>query len=68
MLYKNTVYAMDAPSHQELESVRRASDEPEDCVVHWQSAFGLIVIAVRGGETFVNGDKVVPAGPEKGSS
>lgn len=29
-----------------------------DVVVHWQSAFGLIIIEVRGGRTFVNGDLV----------
>jgi hypothetical protein len=59
---------MDAPSHQELESLRQAGAEPGDYVVQWQSAFGLIVIEVRGGETFVNGDKVLRAGPEQGGA
>jgi hypothetical protein len=56
---------MDAPSHQELQSLRQAGGVQEDYVVHWRSAFGLIVIEVRGGETFVNGDKVVPAISDK---
>jgi hypothetical protein len=55
---------MDAPSHQELQSLRHAAGVQEDYVVHWQSAFGLIVIEVRGGETFVNGEKVVPVTPD----
>ena len=29
--------------------------------VHWQSAFGLIIIETRGGQVFVNGDLVQPA-------
>lgn len=57
---------MDAPAHQELESLRHAAGV-QNYVVHWQSAFGLIVIEVRGGETFVNGQKVVPAVSEKRS-
>jgi hypothetical protein len=52
---------MDAFSHQEPQSLRQAGGVQEDYVVHWQSAFGVIVIEVRGGETFVNGEKVVPA-------
>lgn len=59
---------MDAPSHQELQSLKVATCEQGDCVVYWQSAFGLIVIEVRGGETFVNGDKVMPAAAENRES
>jgi hypothetical protein len=30
-------------------------------VVHWHSAFGTIIIEVREGRVFVNGDEVKPA-------
>jgi hypothetical protein len=48
-----------------LGSPRRISGV--DSVVHWQSAFGLIIIETRGDQVFVNGARVQPAnlGPEK---
>lgn len=55
--------AMDAPSQEELESIRAAGQSsPSDSVVHWQSAFGLVIIEVRDGRVFVNGDLVEPVG------
>ena len=62
---------MDAPSQEELDSLRAAGLSPEaELVVHWQSAFGLIIIEARGGRVFVNAEPVRPAdfGPEKESS
>ena len=59
---------MDAPSQEVMESLQSASRAPQaDVVVHWQSAFGLIIIETRGGQVFVNGDAVRPANfdPEK---
>jgi len=55
---------MDAPSQAELDSLRAASERMgvADSVVHWHSAFGLVVIEVRSGQVFVNGDLVEPAG------
>lgn len=53
---------MDAPSQQELHSLLAAGRPPQgDLVVHWRSAFGLIIIETRGGQVFVNGDPVRPA-------
>jgi hypothetical protein len=53
---------MDAPTQVELNGMRaasaQASSSAADVVVHWQSAFGLIVIEVRRGEMFVNGERV----------
>lgn len=66
--------SMSAPSLAELNPVREAgvgtAPWPRDCVIHWQSAFGLIVIETRGDQVFVNGDPVRPAkpGPEKDSA
>lgn len=55
---------MDAPSQVELTQIRAASasvgTNSGEMTVHWQSAFGLIVIEVRGGDVFVNGQRVVP--------
>lgn len=52
---------MDAPSQAELDSIQAVAQRSgADQVIHWQSAFGLIVIEVRGGEVFVNGQRVVP--------
>lgn len=59
---------MDAPSQEELNSLQTAGRTPQgDSVVHWQSAFGLIIIEVRHGQVFVNGEPVQPAtaGQEK---
>jgi hypothetical protein len=41
-------------------TVRTATADPQpgDFVVHWQSSFGVIVIEVRGGHVYVNGDLV----------
>lgn len=56
---------MSAPSVAELNLVREAGVGATpwlgDCVVHWQSAFGLIIVEVRTGQVFVNGDLVQPA-------
>lgn len=54
---------MDAPSQVELDSLQAAGRAPAqaDSVVHWQSAFGLITIETRGGQVFVNGERVQPA-------
>jgi hypothetical protein len=50
---------MDAPSPEELNSLQSAGGTPEaDSVVHWRSAFGLIIIETRGGHVFVNGQQV----------
>lgn len=51
---------MEGPSEVELQQVRSASlgAHAGDVLVHWQSAFGLIVIEVRQGQTYVNGDLV----------
>lgn len=39
---------MDAPSQEELELLESAGRTPEaDLVMHWQSAFGLIIIETR---------------------
>ena len=62
---------MDAPSQEQLNSLQAAGRTTQaDLVVHWQSAFGLIIIETRGGQVFVNGDPVRPAnlGPDKDSS
>jgi hypothetical protein len=59
---------MDAPSQEELTSLRAARRiSGADSVVHWQSAFGLIIIETRGDQVLVNGAPVQPAnlGPEK---
>lgn len=37
-----------------------------DRLVRWQSAFGLVIIEVRGEQVFVNGDLVETAGQEGG--
>ena len=62
LLYGHTVNAMKAPSKPELHQVMsaKAGSPIRDVVVHWQSAYGLIVVEVRGGQTFVNGDLVEP--------
>jgi hypothetical protein len=64
-LYGRTVSHMAALSQVELNRVRaesaQAGASSVNVVVHWQSAFGLIVIEVRSGEVFVNGDWVEPA-------
>ena len=53
---------MEAPFEVVLQQVRSASlaQVPGDVVVHWQSSFGLIIIGVREGRTYVNGDLVEP--------
>lgn len=60
--------SMNAPSLAELNFVRQAGPGatpwPGDCVVHWQSAFGLIIIEVRAGRVLVNGELVAPAVPD----
>ena len=55
---------MDAPSQQELDALavaQRQTYAEADLVVHWQSAFGFIIIETRGGQVFVNGERVRPA-------
>jgi hypothetical protein len=56
---------MDGPSAVELDEVRAASAGVSpgsgNMVVRWQSTYGLIVIQVRHGEVFVNGERVEPA-------
>ena len=54
---------MEAPSEIELQQVRAATAArpPGDVVVHWHAAFGLIVLEVRSGQVYVNGDLVEPA-------
>lgn len=53
---------MDAPSQEELDSLRAAGLTREaELLVHWRSAFGLIIIETRGDQVFVNGDPVQPA-------
>lgn len=53
---------MNAPSLEELKLVREVATTvtpwPGDYVVHWHSAFGLIIIEVKHGQVFVNGDHV----------
>lgn len=51
---------MEAPSKAELNQVLSASGAGQsgDVVVRWQSTFGLIVVEVRGGQVYVNGDLV----------
>lgn len=52
---------MEAPSPVELREVESASTGAQPSVsVHWQSRFGLIVIEVRQGRAYVNGDLVEP--------
>lgn len=57
---------MDAPSAVELDEVRAAGAVAPpgsgDVVVRWQSAYGVVLIEVRHGEVFVNGERVEPAG------
>jgi hypothetical protein len=63
--------SMNAPSQVELTQVSGAGTKqrPEDYVVHWHSSFGLVVIEVRQGQVFVNGDLVRPAAtPPAGST
>jgi hypothetical protein len=56
-----TVLVMEAPSAAELKLLAASADgQAGDVVVHWQSAFVLIVIEVRGGQVYVNGDLVEP--------
>jgi hypothetical protein len=61
---------MDAPSQEELSSLRAAAARTPaaDPVVHWHSAFGLIVIEVIGEQVFVNGDLVQPAVRDSGAN
>lgn len=61
LLYGRTVSHMEAPSKAEMHEVLSASvgGQPGDVAVRWQSTFGLIVIEVRGGQVYVNGDLVV---------
>jgi hypothetical protein len=56
-------FRMKTPSAAELHELRSACADGggRDVAVHWQSAFGLIVIEVRQGRTYVNGDLVQPA-------
>jgi hypothetical protein len=51
---------MNAPSRTELQKVMgaTANGSQDEYVVQWQSAFGTIVIEVRGEDIYVNGDKV----------
>ncbi|MCG2593000.1 hypothetical protein LZ009_09425 [Ramlibacter sp. XY19] len=62
---------MDVPSQVELNRIRaasaRAGANSGDVTVHWQSTFGLIVIEVRGGEVFVNGERVEPVRRDEGT-
>lgn len=52
---------MEAPSEVELKLLTASeAGQPADFVVHWQTAFGLIVIEVQGGQVYVNGDLVEP--------
>lgn len=52
---------MDAPSQEELVSLQSAGPSPQgDTLVHWQSAYGLIIIETRGGQVYVNGVPVEP--------
>ena len=53
---------MDRPSQEQLDSMQAASGAPEHRVVHWQTAFGIIIIETRGEQVFVNGELVQPAG------
>lgn len=62
---------MEAPSQAEMHEVQSAGARAQagDVVVHWQSAFGLVVIEVREGQTYVNGDLVEPVpAPVPGNS
>jgi hypothetical protein len=55
---------MDSPSEAELHQLHEAAGEaPGELLVQWQSAFGLIVIEVRGGHVYVNGELVELAAP-----
>jgi len=48
-------------SNAEMQEVWSAEEVGRnDVVVHWQSAFGLVVIEVRDGVVYVNGDPVEP--------
>jgi hypothetical protein len=51
---------MGPPFEAELNQVRTVDTggRAEDVVVHWQSAYGLILIEVRNGQAYVNGDLV----------
>ena len=52
---------MEAPSAAELKLLAASADgQAGEVVMHWQSAFGLIVIEVRSGQVYVNGDLVEP--------
>jgi len=68
LLYVRTVYAMSGDNVNERQALeataaqRAAVDPSWRC--DWHSAFGLIVIEVRGGSVYVNGDKVEPAAVE----
>ena len=53
---------MNAGVPPELESVPEAGANSTDMTVLWHSAFGEILIEVKEGEVFVNGEKVQPAG------
>lgn len=58
---------MSAPSTAELHRVLQAAEleaawTSDDYVVHWHSSFGVIIIEVRAGQVFVNGEVVLPAG------
>jgi hypothetical protein len=62
---------MNAPSATELRHVSQASGvhtpaAPGDYVVHWRSSFGVILIAVRAGNVYVNGEQVHPADGARG--
>jgi hypothetical protein len=60
-------YRMVATSQVELQQIQQATHAAtppgaqRDVVVHWQSAFGLIIIEVRNEQVFVNGELVQPA-------
>lgn len=56
---------MEAPFTGELQHLHAAAGalQPGDLVVHWDSAFGLIVIEVRAGQVYVNSALVEPATP-----
>lgn len=61
LLYVRTVLVMEAPSAAELKLLAASADrQAGEVVVHWQSPFGLIVIEVRSGQVYVNGDLVEP--------
>lgn len=64
---------MSAPSATELEHVHQAAQgrahaASGDYVVHWRSSYGVILIEVRAGRVYVNGEPVQPPEGARGSN